>query len=68
MITALKYLPILFATIMLLISFMIKLLFQEDIRIIYLFRDLVVFLISYYIIRVLVSNITKILRNYWKIL
>jgi len=68
MITALKYLPILFSTSMLLISMMIKLLFDDDIKITYLLRDLVVFLISYYILQVLVTNIIKIFRNYWKIL
>ncbi len=68
MITALKYVPLLFSTTLLFGSMFFKLLFLEELEYIYIFKDLAVFFISYYVLKTLTGNIIKMFRNYWKIL
>ncbi len=68
MITALKYVPLLFSTTLLFASMFFKLLFLEELEYIYIFKDLAVFFISYYVLKTLTGNIIKMFRNYWKIL
>lgn len=68
MITSLKYYPILIASIVMMASFLFKILFVPDLRVTYFARDIVLFFIVYYVVKVLTNSLARILKNYWKIL
>ena len=61
MITSLKYYPILIASV-------VKILLVPDLKVTYFARDIVLFFIVYYVVKVLTNSLTRILKNYWKIL
>lgn len=67
MITAMRYLPMLLASTVLMASLMFQL-FVTDITVSTVFRDITLFMILYYVVRRLTIYIEKILKNYWKIL
>jgi hypothetical protein len=67
MITSVKYLPILIASTVMLGSYLFKVLFSE-LKLTYLFRDIILFFIVYYVVKLLTGGVERILRNYWKIL
>lgn len=68
MITSLKYYPILIASIVMMVSFLFKVLMVPDLKITYFARDIILFFIVYYIVKVLTNSLARILKNYWKIL
>lgn len=68
MITSLKYYPILIASVVMMASFLFKILLVPDLKVTYFARDIVLFFIVYYVVKVLTSSLTRILKNYWKIL
>ncbi len=68
MITSLKYYPILIASIVMMASFLFKVLMVPDLKITYFARDIILFFIVYYIVKVLTNSLARILKNYWKIL
>lgn len=68
MITSLKYYPILIASIVMMASFLFKILLVPDLRVTYFARDIVLFFIVYYVVKVLTNSLARILKNYWKIL
>ncbi len=67
MISSLKYLPILLASVVMTSSFLFKILFV-DVHWTYFLRDIVVFFIVYFVTKTLTDNLAKIFKNYWKIL
>ncbi len=67
MISSLKYMPILLASIVTTGSFLFKILVAEP-KLTYYFRDIVVFFIVYYVTKTLSQNLARIFKNYWKIL
>ncbi|MDE7170183.1 MAG: hypothetical protein K2N67_08300 [Mucispirillum sp.] len=68
MISSLKYLPILLASIVMTASFLFKVLLVPDLKMTYFLRDIVLFFIVYYIVKALTNNVVRIFKNYWKIL
>ncbi|MDT3693010.1 MAG: hypothetical protein ROM03_01235 [Mucispirillum sp.] len=68
MITSLKYYPILIASIVMMASFLFKILLVPDLKVTYFARDIVLFFIVYYVVKVLTNSLARILKNYWKIL
>ena len=68
MITSLKYYPILVASVVMMASFLFKILLVPDLKVTYFARDIVLFFIVYYVVKVLTNSLTRILKNYWKIL
>ncbi len=68
MITSLKYYPILIASIVMMASFLFKVLLVPDLKVTYFARDIVLFFIVYYVVKVLTNSLARILKNYWKIL
>ncbi len=68
MITSLKYYPILVASIVMMASFLFKILLVPDLKVTYFARDIVLFFIVYYVVKVLTNGLARILKNYWKIL
>ncbi|MCX4360294.1 hypothetical protein [Mucispirillum schaedleri] len=68
MITSLKYYPILIASVVMMASFLFKILLVPDLKVTYFARDIVLFFIVYYVVKVLTNSLTRILKNYWKIL
>lgn len=68
MITSLKYLPMFVASIVMMASLVFKVLTVEDIHFTLYIRDLIAFFIIYYLIKVLINNIVRMFKNYWKIL
>lgn len=68
MITSLKYYPILIASIVMMASFLFKVLMVPDLKVTYFARDIILFFIVYYVVKVLTNNLARILKNYWKIL
>lgn len=68
MITSLKYYPILIASIVMMASFLFKILLVSDLKVTYFARDVVLFFIVYYVVKVLTNSLARILKNYWKIL
>ena len=68
MITSLKYYPILIASVVMMASFLFKILLVPDLKVTYFARDIVLFFIFYYVVKVLTNSLTRILKNYWKIL
>ena len=67
MLTVVRYLPLFIASIAMLCSFLFKVLAPE-LKLTSLFRDIILFFILYYVVRMLTVNVERILRNYWKIL
>ncbi len=67
MITSIRYLPLLIASTVMICSFLFKVL-SPELKLTYLFRDIILFFILYYVVRAVTVNVEKILRNYWKIL
>ena len=68
MITSLKYYPILIASVVMMASFLFKILLVPDLKVTYFARDIVLFFIVSYVVKVLTNSLTRILKNYWKIL
>ena len=68
MITSLKYYPILIASIVMMASFLFKVLLVPDLKVTYFARDIILFFIVYYVVKVLTNSLARILKNYWKIL
>ena len=68
MITSLKYYPILIASIVMIASFLFKVLMVPDLKVTYFARDIILFFIVYYVVKVLTNSLARILKNYWKIL
>lgn len=68
MITSLKYLPMLFASTVMTASFLIKIFMSPSLHFTDFFRDIVLFFIVYYIVKLLTNNLLRIFKNYWKIL
>lgn len=68
MITSLKYYPILVASIVMMASFLFKVLWVPDLKVTYFARDIILFFIVYYVVKVLTNSLARILKNYWKIL
>ncbi len=68
MITSLKYYPILIASVVMLASFLFKILLVPDLKVTYFIRDIILFFIVYYVVKVLTNSLARILKNYWKIL
>lgn len=68
MITSLKYYPILVASIVMMASFLFKVLWVSDLKVTYFARDIILFFIVYYVVKVLTNSLARILKNYWKIL
>ena len=68
MITSLKYYPILIASVVMMASFLFKILLVPDLKVTYFARDIGLFFIVYYVVKVLTNSLTRILKNYWKIL
>ena len=66
MITSLKYYPILIASVVMMASFLFKILLVPDLKVTYFARDIVLFFIVYYVVKVLTNSLTRILKNYWK--
>ncbi|MDE7315344.1 MAG: hypothetical protein K2N11_06540 [Mucispirillum sp.] len=68
MITSLKYYPVLIASIVMMASFLFKILLVPDLKVTYFARDIVLFFIIYYVVKILTNSLARILKNYWKIL
>lgn len=68
MITSLKYYPVLIASIVMMASFLFKILLVPDLKVTYFARDIILFFIVYYVVKVLTNSLARILKNYWKIL
>lgn len=68
MISSLKYIPLMLATIAFTSSVIFKLLLLNDIRLGLFWRDIVMFFILYFVTNLLIRNIERIMRNYWKML
>ena len=67
MITSIKYLPLFIASTLTMGSILFKVLFTE-LKLTYLFRDIILFFILYYVVRAVSVGVERILKNYWKIL
>ena len=67
MITSLKYYPILIASIVMMASFLFKVLLVPDLKVTYFARDIVLFFIVYYVVKVITYSLARKLKNYWKI-
>lgn len=67
MITSIRYLPLFIASLVMICSFLFKVL-SPELKLTYLFRDIIIFFILYYVVRLITINIERILKNYWKIL
>ncbi len=68
MITSLKYYPILIASVVMMASFLFKILLVPELKVTYFARDIILFFIVYYVVKVLTNSLARILKNYWKIL
>lgn len=68
MITSLKYYPILIASVVMMASFLFKILLVPELKVTYFVRDIILFFIVYYVVKVLTNSLARILKNYWKIL
>lgn len=68
MITTMKYVPILVASMVMIASMLYKILLAPELHLTYLARDIILFFILYYVVKHVSTGIEKILRNYWKIL
>lgn len=68
MISSLKYMPILFASMVTTGSFVFKVIASEQPKLTYFLRDIIIFFIVYYITKALSNNLARIFKNYWKIL
>ena len=68
MISSLKYLPILVASVVMTISFLMKILLVPNLKASLFLRDIVIFFIVYFVIKMLTNNLSRIFKNYWKIL
>ena len=68
MITSLKYYPILIASVVMMASFLFKILLVSELKVTYFARDIILFFIVYYVVKVLTNSLARILKNYWKIL
>ena len=68
MIISHKYYPTLIASVVMMASFLFKILLVPDLKVTYFARDIVLFFIVYYVVKVLTNSLTRILKNYWKIL
>ncbi len=68
MISSLKYMPILLASVVTTGSFVFKVLALEQPKLTYFLRDIIVFFIVYYVTKTLAHNLARIFKNYWKIL
>ncbi|MDR0454307.1 MAG: hypothetical protein LBH05_05805 [Deferribacteraceae bacterium] len=67
MLTLVRYLPILTASMVMICSFLFKIL-SDELKLTSLFRDIILFFVLYHAVRMLTINVEKILKNYWKIL
>lgn len=67
MITSLKYMPILVASVAMTSSFIFKIMLTE-LKLTSFIRDIIMFFILYYITKMLAHNVARIFKNYWKIL
>ncbi len=67
MISSLKYMPILLASLVTTGSFLFKILVAEP-KLTYYLRDIIVFFIIYFVTKTLSQNLARIFKNYWKIL
>ncbi len=68
MITSLKYYPILIASIVMMVSMLFKVLLVAELKVTYFARDIILFFIVYYVVKVLTNSLARIMKNYWKIL
>ena len=68
MIKSLKYYPILIASVVMMASFLFKVLLVHELKVTYCARDIILFFIVYYVVKVLTNSLARILKNYWKIL
>ena len=68
MITSLKYYPILIASVVMMASFLFKILLVPELKVTYFARDSILVFIVYYVVKVLTNSLARILKNYWKIL
>ena len=68
MITSLKYYPILIASVVMMASFLFKILLVPELKVTYFARDFILFFIVYYVVKLLTNSLARILKNYWKIL
>lgn len=68
MISSLKYMPILLASLVTTGSFVFKVLASEQPKLTYFLRDIIIFFIVYYVTKTLTHNLARIFKNYWKIL
>lgn len=67
MITSIKYLPLLIASAVMMASVTYKVL-SPELKLTYLFRDIILFFILYYVVKRISIGVEKILKNYWKIM
>lgn len=67
MISSLKYMPVLLASIVTTASFIFKILVTEP-KLTYYLRDIIIFFIIYYVTKMLSQNLARVFKNYWKIL
>ena len=68
MITSLKYYPLFIASVVMMFSMLFKVLLLKDLKATYFIRDIVLFFIVYYVVKVLTNSLARIMKNYWKIL
>ncbi len=68
MITSLKYYPMFIASVVMMFSMLFKVLLLKDLKATYFIRDIVLFFIVYYVVKVLTNSLARIMKNYWKIL
>lgn len=67
MISSLKYMPVLLASLVMTGSFIFKVLVTEP-KLTYFLRDIIIFFIIYYVTKTLSQNLARVFKNYWKIL
>ena len=67
MITTVRYLPLFIASVVMICSFLFKVL-SPELKLTYLLRDIILFFVLYYVVRAVTVYVEKILKNYWKIL
>lgn len=65
-ITSIKYLPLFIASTVMMGSVLYKIL-SPELKLTYLLRDIILFFILYYVVRLITVGVEKILKNYWKI-
>jgi hypothetical protein len=66
-ITSIKYLPIFIASTVMVASVLFKVL-SPELKLTYLFRDIILFFILYYVVKRVSIGVESILKNYWKIM